>query len=144
MKNRSVSTFIKEFMEIDKRINQFYQDKFKQWGLTTNAYLALDLLQNRPEGIEPAQLADELGIQRQLVTLIINDFDKRGFILKKENKTDHRRKQILLNKKGTRFVKEVIDQVMETDSRALMPFTDSELSLMLDFHQRYYDNLCNQ
>ncbi len=82
----TMRSLLKNCWEIDKQINKYYLDVLKQWGLTSNSFLALDSLLNRPEGMEPAQLADEIGVQRQLVTAILNDFEKHGFILRKENK----------------------------------------------------------
>ncbi len=106
-----------------------------------NGYLALKYLLENPDGVEPAQLADELTVQRQLVTWIINDFQSRGLIIKKENKTDHRRKLILFSKKGQRFAQEVHDYIQEMDCRTMSTFSKAEMELMIDFHRRFYDNL---
>ena len=139
----SASQFIKKLVEVDKQIELVYMKTLKKWDLTMNAFLALESLRDHSQGIEPACLAEDLGVQRQLVTILINDFDRRGLILKKEKQTDHRRKLLTLSKKGFLFAHEVHDYIMEMDIRAMSIFSKKEMKLMLNFHARFYDNLQN-
>ncbi|MDO5553555.1 MAG: MarR family transcriptional regulator [Planctomycetia bacterium] len=141
MRNSNVTSFTRTVMELDRAINKYYFQIFKQWGLTANGYLALYTLHKSPRGMEPACLADELGVQRQLVTALINDFDRRGFIVKKENNKDHRRKFISLSRRGKLFTKDVMDHVLAADAEALSGFSQEELDRMMDFCRRYYERL---
>lgn len=66
----SASQFIKKLVEVDKQIELVYMKTLKKWDLTMNAFLALESLRDHSQGIEPACLAEDLGVQRQLVTIL--------------------------------------------------------------------------
>ncbi|MDO5580587.1 MAG: hypothetical protein Q4G69_05595 [Planctomycetia bacterium] len=138
----AIGKFLKKLMKLDKQIEAVYMKVLKGWNLTMNAFLALESFLNHPEGIEPACLADDLGVQRQLITILLNDFDKRGYIRKKEDRSDHRRKRITLSKRGKVFARDVHDRIKEMDLRAMSIFSKDELERMIDLYSRFYENLC--
>ena len=139
--SEAIRIFSKRLYEVMKQIEYFFNKTCKKWGMSATMLKMLESLLDHPKGIEPACLADELGIQRQLVTIIINDFESRGLVLRKENKKDRRRKLLKLSKKGQLLAQEVADYYTEIDFHAMSVFSKEEMEQTLDFHCRYYDNL---
>lgn len=136
---QAVQQEVQELFQIIKRIDSVYVLVLKRWNLTMNSYLALESLRENPDGVEPAQLAQTLGILRQSVTAILNDFDRQELIDRKERPTDHRRKIVQLNEKGQLFAEQVHAVVSELDCRGMLAFTPIERRQMIAFHQRFYD-----
>ena len=97
----------KRWMELWRLTDNVYTMYLRRWELSLNEYLVLESLREFPKGMQPAQLAERVSIQRQLVTIILNKLEERGFILRRESRTDHRRKIIRLNPAGRVFAEEV-------------------------------------
>ena len=92
MPNDQSLKYLDEWTELWRLTDTLYDRQLKRWGLSLNAYFVLRLLLDTPEGVEPAVIADKVSILRQSVTVLLNDFEKRNMIVRKESKADHRRK----------------------------------------------------
>jgi len=136
-------TLLKEWMELWRLTDNVYTQYLKRWNLSLNAFFVLSWLRENPDGVEPAQLADKVNIQRQLVTIILRDFESRGLILRKEQKADHRRKRILLSKQGVLFANEVCEASDTLDLHGLAAFTPAEQEKLLEYSRRFYNAIRN-
>lgn len=128
-----------ECLGLWRKTDDVYAAFIRRWKLSPTAFFALVELMENPDGVEPAKLADALSVQRQLVTSILRDFGARKLILRRECAADHRRKLILLSKKGRAFAEEVRSAVDALDRRGLAVFSKKELELMLEFSRRFYE-----
>ena len=70
----------KRWMELWRLTDNVYTMYLRRWELSLNEYLVLESLREFPKGMQPAQLAERVSIQRQLVTIILNKLEERGFI----------------------------------------------------------------
>lgn len=129
---------LKRWMELWRLTDNVYTEYLRRWELTLNEYLVLDSLREFPDGMQPAQLAERFGIQRQLITAILNKLEGRGFILRRESRTDHRRKIIRLNPAGRSFAEEVCGAVEQLDLHGLDSLSDSECEKLLEYTERFY------
>ncbi|MBS1368943.1 MAG: MarR family transcriptional regulator [Lentisphaeria bacterium] len=91
---------IGEWADIWRQCDVAYTQLMRHFNVSANTYCVLELLLNNPDGVSPAEIADAAIIKRQMVALILNDLENRGWIIRKELKTDHRRKKIFLTKAG--------------------------------------------
>lgn len=139
MSEKNIAKIQKEFFVLMEQIEDVYERTFARWNLSKNAFSTLYHLRENAAGLEPSRLAEMVGVQRQMMTIILNDLQERGFILRKEQKTDRRRKRILLSKPGRRFADEALRIVGKIDGRALSAFTEEERTLFLEFYRRYYN-----
>ncbi len=130
---------LKEWMELWRLTDNVYTRFLKRWNLSLNAYFVLTWLRDNPDGVEPARLADLVNIQRQLVTIILRDFESRDMILRRERSEDHRRRCIRLSASGRLFADEVCGAVDEMDLRGLAAFSLEEQRRLVEFSQRFYD-----
>ncbi len=71
--------------------------------------------------------------------MILNDFEKRGFVVRKERKTDHRRKLVQLSKKGKEFANLAIQEVSEMDCIGMLAFSAEERRRLINDTQRFYE-----
>lgn len=88
MPNGQSLKYLNEWTELWRLTDTLYDRQLKRWGLSLNAYFVLCLLLDTPEGVEPAVIADKVSILRQSVTVLLNDFEKRKLIVRKESKED--------------------------------------------------------
>ena len=106
-----------------------------------NAYFVLRLLLDTPEGMEPAVIADKVSILRQAVTVLLNDFEKRKLIVRKESKEDHRRKKILFTPCGRKFAEKVCKEITEIELEAIagipLELQHATLEMARTFYQRF-------
>ena len=90
MENES-RKFLDEWFEGWRRTDLLYDRFLKRYGLNLTTYFVLELLHHHPEGVEPAVIAEKVFVLRQTVTVVLNEFEKRGFIRRCESREDHRR-----------------------------------------------------
>ena len=128
----------KRWMELWRLTDNVYTMYLRRWELSLNEYLVLESLREFPKGMQPAQLAERVSIQRQLVTIILNKLEERGFILRRESRTDHRRKIIRLNPAGRDFAEKVCGSVEQLDLHGLEVLSDSEREKLLEYTERFY------
>jgi len=143
MFDESIKQHLKEWIELWRLTDAAYNKLLKRWNLSTNAYFILEMLQENPEGVEPAVLADKINIVRPAVTVILNDFESKKLILRKEHKTDHRRKHILLSANGRRFADEVINAVHEIEMAGVAQMTSAERKAIIESSVKYYQVIKN-
>lgn len=132
---------LRQWMKVLDSTENIYDRFIKRFQLSKNVFFALDYLNVHPEGEEPAVLAEQLGLTRQMMTIVLNDLDGRGFILRRERQDDHRRKTILLTKSGKTTADEVCRALEDFDIAALSGFPDEEIHNMLAFSTRFYERL---
>ncbi len=137
IENDGEYAFLKEFWTLWRKVDLIYGRVLRRWNLSMTMYFAVDVLWEHAEGLEPGFLAAWLGVQRQMVTLILNDLDDRGFILKEEQKTDRRRKLIFLSESGRRFASEVCGEIRSIEAQALASFSVAEERQILSIFHRY-------
>lgn len=133
---------LREWLELWRESDRVYARFLKRWDLSLNEYFILRWLYENPEGMEPAQLADAATVQRQLVTGILREFEKRKLILRKDHPTDLRRRIILLTETGQEFAKKVIQAIDELDLKALSTLTDEEQLRLMEYTRKFYVELC--
>lgn len=137
--NENINKLQKELLELWDGTEKIYTRILKKFNLSGNAFTVLYLLLTHSDGLEPAQLAERLGGMKQIITPLLNDLEKHGYILRREQKKDHRKKLILLSRRGIAFAEEVCEAVYRVDRQALELFTTEEQNLLLDFSRRYFN-----
>lgn len=120
-----------------RRINEAFTLFLRQWNLSVNAYAVLVNVYESGEGIEPARLADLLGVKRQLVAIILNDFDRRGFIVRHSNNRDRRRRTVRFTRDGAAFADRVCHAVTDLQRRAEAALLPEEMERFRSYSARY-------
>ncbi len=134
--NKKVS---KELLDLWRFTDDEYTNFLKQWNLTPNEYWVLEHLLNSPDGTEPSLLAQKIHEQPQLITFILRSFEKRSFIVREENKEDHRRRIIRLTQSGKEFATEVCNAANDLDIQGYSVFSAEEQRQFLEYSRRYLE-----
>lgn len=132
------TSILSQWMEIWRQTDLAYIRFLKRWELSLNEYFIMRWLYETPEGMEPAQLAEVTGVQRQLVSIILRGFEKRNLIFRENDKKDLRKTRIFLTGDGHRFAREVVEAVDELDLYGLSFFTPTEQELLLNYSTLFY------
>ena len=139
----SEKELLRRWMALWVEIDKAYIGFLKQWNLSLNAYWVIEYLLLHPQGAEPAELADSINVMRQLITIILNDLEKRGFLLRYESKQDHRKRIIQLSSQGMEFAREVCSAMEAIDLNSLSEFTAEEQQQMVEYSARFCNALKN-
>ena len=100
-----------ELSDIWRRYDQVYSRWAERHGLSTNAMSLIEELHIRPEGMEPAVLADFLGIPRQTMTSTLDGLEVKGVIERCAHPTDRRRKLIKLTPDGQNMADALVNEL---------------------------------
>lgn len=119
----------------------FYYRFLRKYDLSLNAFHILTLLGRNPDGIEPSQIAEKLGIMRQALAPLLNGLEKRNFITRQERSDDHRRKQIVITPAGRNFVTEVETEMSSLELKAFSSMPASELDRMFETMSGFLQSL---
>lgn len=111
----------KIFMHISRFLNQNL--KAEHIDLTKDQWTLMAILWQK-DGISQQTLADATGRDKPSITRLLNNIQKAGFIQRKPDKEDGRKKRILLTKKGKDIqekVVAVVDNTFQTITKGLSP-----------------------
>ena len=87
------------------------------------------------------QLASRLHVSPATVANSLKSLERSGYVRKRTDPADGRRKQVYITDKGRRAVSQCI-QIFETvDAQALAGFSPEEQAQLQGFHRRMLDNL---
>lgn len=136
MENES-RKFLDEWFEGWRRTDLLYDRFLKRYGLNLTTYFVLELLHHHPEGVEPEVIAEKVFVLRQTVTVVLNEFEKRGFIRRCESREDHRRKRILLTKSGCAFIGEICSELAAIEEETLAEIPVEIRSAGLELMRRF-------
>ncbi len=131
------SSCLAEVLEAWRSCDSAYLQLVRQWGLSLNTVWALEYLVKHPEGVEPAVLADDTHMLRQTITVVLNDLEKRGYLLRSFHSTDRRRKVIHLTPSGLDFAQQVLSAISSAEDEAASVLALEEQRRLLDYSRRF-------
>lgn len=76
-------------------------------GVSSGRYLIMMILEFRPEGMKPSEIASYLGVTQATVTGLIDGLEKTGWAKRKEHQKDRRACVVILTDKGKKFIAKV-------------------------------------
>jgi len=111
-----------------RRYDQVYSEWAQKHGVSTNVMTLMEEMCIRPDGVEPAEIADYLGIPRQTMTTTLDWLEKRGFIARFPHVTDRRRKVIRFTTEGEALAKKLVHELHKWELEALSSIDEAECS----------------
>jgi len=117
---------LRELSDLWRRYDQVYSDWAQMHGVSTNAMTLIEEMYVRPEGVEPAEIADYLGIPRQTMTTTLDGLEKRGFLGRFPHSTDRRRKVVRFTEEGCKVAEELIGELHKWELEALTAISARE------------------
>jgi DNA-binding MarR family transcriptional regulator len=71
-------------------------------------------------------LAQYLGIDRTVMTYLLDDLEQGGLIERRPDPADRRARRVVATKKGAALVSELVERLRATESHLLLPLDDEE------------------
>lgn len=121
--------------------DQVYSDFAERHGVSTNAMSLIEELVIRPDGVEPAEAADYLGIARQTMTAVLDSLEKKGVIARYPHVKDRRRKVIRFTPEGKKYAGKLIGKLYEWELAALCAIGPDEQDLAYEIVHRLCEEL---
>lgn len=130
-----------EWVGIWRATDNIYMQILKQWDFSLNSFIIFEAIQHYPEGVEPASLAESLGMFRQTISVVLNDLENRALIQKESHQTDKRRKLIKLTPEGAILLTEIINRTDEIEDKILSEMSPKEQKQLVKLSRTFYDCL---
>ncbi len=103
----------------------------------------LMILAHQPNGTIASQreLADHLHVTPATVTVSLRTLERGGYVVKRENECDLRRKPVSITDKGREAVRKIEEAFDELDTGMYRGFTEEEKAHVADYYDRMAQNL---
>jgi DNA-binding MarR family transcriptional regulator len=102
--------------------------------ITALQYAALPYLsrQTGDPGIDQNGLADRLGIDRNNASLLVDQLEAKGVVVRRVNEADRRARLLFLTPRGEKLFARLRPQMLAANDRMLAPLDPLERELLLD------------
>ncbi|MDD4159521.1 MAG: MarR family transcriptional regulator [Synergistaceae bacterium] len=124
--NKEINTLL-ELSDLWRRYDRVYTCWAQKHGISNSAMTLIEELCMRPEGVEPAEAADHLGIPRQTMTATLDALEKKSLIGRFPHEKDRRRKIIRFTPEGMVSAESLVKDLHEWESKALSSLSKTEL-----------------
>ena len=112
--------------------------------LSLNMIWAFECLSEHPAGVEPAVLADEAKLLRQSMTVVLNDLEEQGLVIREFHPTDRRKKIIRLTDSGRQVCTEVLNTIAQCELEALSELSEEDQRLLFKLTVRFCRGLVDK
>jgi len=107
-------------------------------GITTTQYGTMVVLRAR-ESLDQVGIATLVGIDRSTTALVVCKLEEAGYIERRDDKVDKRRKIITLSKTGHAMLDRVAQPTARARERALEAFSAKDAAKFLELLERFVD-----
>lgn len=111
-----------------RRYDRVYTCWAQRHGISNNAMTLIEELYMRPEGVEPAEAADHLGIPRQTMTATLDALERKSIIGRFPHDKDRRRKVIKFTPEGRVVAKKLVKDLHTWEMKALSSLSKIEIT----------------
>ncbi|WP_025697667.1 MarR family winged helix-turn-helix transcriptional regulator [Paenibacillus durus] len=120
--------------------NQLEKELLSKFDITLSQWAVLSIVWEE-EGIALSRIQEVLDVKVSTASGVLKRMEKKGLILRSQNKDDKREIQLFLTEKSKKLEKEVIQTVKDFNKRLLADFTPEEKALFTSFIKRGFHNL---
>ena len=117
-----------ELSDLWRRYDRAYTCWAQKHGISNSAMTLIEELYMRPEGVEPAEVADYLGIPRQTMTATLDALERKAVVGRFPHDKDRRRKVIRFTPEGKVHAEKLVKELHEWEMKALSPLSRTELA----------------
>jgi DNA-binding MarR family transcriptional regulator len=141
---RTQQQWLKDCFSAWKQTDTAYSKLARSRNLSLNMVWAFECLAEHPEGVEPAVLADETKLLRQSMTVVLNDLEKQGLVIREFHPTDRRKKMIKLTYEGQKVCKEILDTIAQCELEALSELGEEDQHQLFLLNTRFCQGLVSK
>lgn len=107
-------------------------------GLTTTQYGTMIVLRARGS-LDQVGIATLVGIDRSTTALVVSKLEEAGYVERRDDAVDKRRKIITLSKAGHAMLKQVAEPAQRARERALAPFSAKDAAKFVALLERFVE-----
>ncbi len=124
------------------KLKQFLSSKLRQMEvpLTPEQFMLIDLLWNQGE-MTQQQLADQLQKDKNSVTKLVDAIERKGFVIRKQNKHDRRANTLFLTEKANLLKPDAKQKGISILDQMLEGIDEEELRTFLVTLHKLNDNM---
>lgn len=108
--------------------------------LTPEQFMLIDLLWNQGE-MSQQELADQLQKDKNSVTKLVDALERKGFVMRRQNKNDRRSNTLILTDKAEHLKPQAKEKGISILDRMLMNIPEDELRCFLKTLKKLNNNL---
>lgn len=108
--------------------------------LTPEQFMLIDLLWNQGE-MSQQELADQLQKDKNSVTKLVDALERKGFVIRRQNKNDRRSNTLILTDKAEHLKPQAKEKGISILDRMLMNIPEDELRCFLNTLKKLNNNL---
>jgi len=120
--------------------NQLEKELLHRFDITLSQWAVLSIVWEE-EGIALSRIQELLDVKVSTASGVIKRMEKKGLLVRGQNKNDKREIQLFLTDKSKKLETDVIQTVKDFNNRLLADFTQEEKALFTSFIRRGFDNL---
>jgi DNA-binding MarR family transcriptional regulator len=84
------------------------------------------------------KLAQEMGLHTSAMVLLIDDLERRAWVVRQKSESDRRRYQLIVTSGGAKALKRLTAVLQEVESRGLETLSPNELKVMTSALDKLY------
>lgn len=107
-------------------------------------FFVLWAIHESSEPMSQQNMADLLKVDKASIVRIVDDLEKKGYVKRILNLKDKRMYFLDLDKKGSRFIKDILQAINNLNEEMLVDFLPKEKELFMQFLHKAYQNLSQQ
>jgi DNA-binding MarR family transcriptional regulator len=107
-------------------------------------FFVLWAIHESSEPMSQQNMADLLKVDKASIVRIVDDLEQKGYIKRTMNAEDKRVYFLELDKKGNRFIKDILEGIKNLNEEMFVGFLPKEKELFLQLLHKAYQNLSQQ
>ncbi|WP_243291002.1 MarR family transcriptional regulator [Bacillus sp. FJAT-47783] len=140
MKNSLTSQLI----YLNNEVRQIYLSRlskhFKSYNITYDQWLLLRMVEKN-QGVNQKDLADMIKKDRPSTTRLLDNLERKTFIIRKRDEKDRRAFSIFITEEGERLLNKINIHEREYQTILFEDFSEDELKQLIHFFEKMRDNL---
>lgn len=126
------------FRRVQNKLARDFATNTAAWKLRSGMFSSLEIIAANP-GISQAMLSTEVGLDKSAVVPLVDDLEKRGWVIRTRSQEDRRRNHLSITDAGKAELDSLARLMVETESTALAVLTDEERAVISGALDKVYD-----
>lgn len=126
------------FRRVQNQLSRDFAAKTAEWKLRAGMFSSLEIIAANP-GISQALLSAEVGLDKSAVVPLVDDMERRGWVVRTRSQTDRRRNHLSITEQGREELDSLANQMSLTEANALAVLSAAERAMIGAALDKVYD-----
>lgn len=131
---------LNELNQANSRVITLYCEWCKNKGINYHTFIVIYALYEK-DGRTQKELSQRTHLIKQTINNIIKSLDAEGYLRIENSKDNYKEKLISLNEKGKKYAKEVLNELLEIESKVTKEMSEEKIQEMADLSNQFGDLL---